>query len=469
MSETIYSHTLRILSCQGCGAPLDATIDGGRFECGFCGVFQVLERRDETSDLAQASARPDISESERHTRLRAQDEAGTPLPPSVRPFLVDGRLPPSRVQDAKAAWIEARRKLSLAASFPIAEKLFHLTLVLAPHAEERERRATLETAVEVLPDPGHRHVLRCMLAQLAALAGGADAAEQWLAPCDRRPLDLLMDSAYRVAASSLASIRGDHTAVLEALGHTANDVPLARASTAAATYLRCDALERLGDLDSARNELRAHASVVGLTALRAQMREIGLPDHCPDSLAFLEAEDAKRKSQRAIEEARRALDAAELASSRHAVGPPVLTLVLFAGLAATLLSAVLTVPWTFITTRGLEQDPLLGAHSHIYCPLVCDGCTGPYGFVRSSSGAHPHNHMFCQQPSGPNGALRPAPRLTNSSLQVGLSMIPCGWPVGLLLLTPLGWRYARARRTRGARLEDTLRRARARYRSLLES
>jgi len=51
-----------------------------------------------------------------------------------------------------------------------------------------------------------------------------------------------------------------------------------------------------------------------------------------------------------------------------------------AGIASTaaLLGLFLSFPYHLIAVRWLDQDPWLGAHHRLFCPLVCSGCRGPY-------------------------------------------------------------------------------------------
>jgi len=70
------------------------------------------------------------------------------------------------------------------APFTENERLFHLTLLLAPQLEPRQQRAFLESAVEVMPTMRHRQVVRCVLAEQAVLSGELDAADQWLSAFD---------------------------------------------------------------------------------------------------------------------------------------------------------------------------------------------------------------------------------------------------------------------------------------------
>ncbi|HJL15500.1 MAG TPA: hypothetical protein RMH99_07595 [Sandaracinaceae bacterium LLY-WYZ-13_1] len=135
------------------------------------------------------------------------------------------------------------------------------------------QRAYLETAIELLPDEGHRHILRCLLARLAAGAGELDAAEEWLSPCHPEPVDLRMDTAYRLARATLAVTRGDHRVVLALLGR---DTPLAEDYALDCALLRIHALDAEGRSDEAVAELEALEERVGEDAL-TRARQSAIP------------------------------------------------------------------------------------------------------------------------------------------------------------------------------------------------
>jgi hypothetical protein len=58
-------------------------------------------------------------------------------------------------------------------------------------------RATYETALEALPSPAHKEIMRCRLARAARKAGDITAAYAWFDGCDPKPSDLEADSDYR--------------------------------------------------------------------------------------------------------------------------------------------------------------------------------------------------------------------------------------------------------------------------------
>jgi hypothetical protein len=37
-----------------------------------------------------------------------------------------------------------------------------------------------------------------------------------------------------------------------------------------------------------------------------------------------------------------------------------------------------SIPWHLVLVRWMDRDPWFGAHSSLFCPTVCAGCTGPY-------------------------------------------------------------------------------------------
>lgn len=197
-----------------------------------------------------------MSESERVARLRDQEARSDALPPSIEAMLgPDGAL--ESVDAGRREWIATRRQLASAPSFPSAERLFHLTVLLEPHLEELARRAVLETAMEMLEDERHRHVLRCIMATAAARSGDVSAAQEWLAAVNSRSLDLAMDSAYRLAAGTVAVVRGEYAKVLGLLGRQDGDVPLFDRDALVGALLRAHALESTGDENEAGRILDA--------------------------------------------------------------------------------------------------------------------------------------------------------------------------------------------------------------------
>lgn len=247
--SSAFSHSLRILTCAGCGAPVEVDLAGGRFGCSYCGAENHLSARDEARDLVKATEPLSMSEMERVARLRDQESLGDRLPASLRDLVdSEGRLWPNYAEEAKRRWLAVREELARSPSFSSSEQLFFLTVLLVPHGERRQLRAFLETAIELLPDDGHRHILRCHLARLAVGAGEPEAAEEWLAACHPRPLELHMDTAYRLAVATLATAREDYQGVLAVLGE---DTPLVGVHVIDCALLRVHALDRVGRREEA--------------------------------------------------------------------------------------------------------------------------------------------------------------------------------------------------------------------------
>jgi len=253
MSKTLFSHDLRVLLCDQCGAAIDVAISGGTVQCRYCNATNHLVQRDESADLAeaQAAARSNISESERVTLLRQQDHQPLMPPPSLMHLVAGDELGTGMVEHAMNEWQTTRRRLQGGAPFSEQEHLFHLTLLLTPHLDERRQRAFLETASETLPDARHRHLLRCLMAKRAVLAGDLASTESWLALCNPKPTDLQMDSGYRLACCYLAIARRQPKEVLTLLGYRFDDVPIADGLDTEAAVLRAHAYEMSGDRNSA--------------------------------------------------------------------------------------------------------------------------------------------------------------------------------------------------------------------------
>lgn len=252
MAEPNYSHDIRILACLGCGAPLRVDVAGGLTTCGYCGATHALAGRDEREDRARAASSrgATVSESERIARLREQADRDEPLPESIAALLDGGRLPLERAKALLPEWKLLRPRVQ-DGDFLASERLFHLTRLILPHVDDRTRRAFLESAIEVLPDHRHRHVLRCELAISAARAGEVEAAEAWLDVVDRRPVDLLMDSAARAASATIAAARRNGAVVLAELGERPGDVPCSRWYVGIHALLRAAGLELVGRVDEA--------------------------------------------------------------------------------------------------------------------------------------------------------------------------------------------------------------------------
>jgi hypothetical protein len=112
-----------------------------------------------------------------------------------------------------------------------------------------------EAALGRLDDAGYRQQLRCHLARLAANHGDLVSAHRWLMGNDERPTDINLDSELRMARVALAFAEHDWPTALRQLGRTRDDVPFASRWAVNASVKRAHALEQVGELGPAANEL----------------------------------------------------------------------------------------------------------------------------------------------------------------------------------------------------------------------
>jgi len=471
VAQTLYSHALRILTCAQCGAPVDASAGGGSVTCAYCHAVSHFTRRDESEDLsaAQAGRAAEISEQERYARLRQQDQQPPALPPQLAAWLVDGHLPTERVGEAERAWREARAEIAITPSFPVCERLYHLTVMLAPHLDERRRRATLETAIETLPDAGHRHVLRCSLAREAAKVGDLAAAEAWLAPVNPRPTDLEQDTAYRLAAATLACARHEPAKVAELLGFRRDDVPLENRSEVACWMLRIDALEKLGRAHDAHAEMDGLVRRWGRERIRAALAHHHPLELCRGSFAAAEATaaHAEQRARRAGDAAKLEQLDAQLKRLRPPLGSAIVNRLIVAGLLTFLVGSV----WTCILSGPLEADPLFGLHARVVCPGVCADCEAPYHFVSWTTTTNNQSssstlNIYCSDAAGrvtdgyalSLAAVNEEPWLTRYEVRggiwfVALTMYAVFYPLCLVFVVALRVRRTLRSRDQVARLK----------------
>jgi hypothetical protein len=116
-------------------------------------------------------------------------------------------------------------------------------------------RAIRETALELLPDPGHKHLLRCTLSRGACLQHDVASAEQWLAACDPYPGNITLDTDYRMSSSYLHVAHGRPAAILETLGNQPGIIPIDFGRDMLAGLLRVHAWEELGSPQAADAQL----------------------------------------------------------------------------------------------------------------------------------------------------------------------------------------------------------------------
>ncbi|MFK7988157.1 MAG: hypothetical protein AB8I08_19205 [Sandaracinaceae bacterium] len=367
--NTLYSHSIRILTCRQCGAPFEASLTGGQFQCQYCAATNVVVKRDEQVDrrLAAEGASASISESERFAQLRVQSQSAEPLPAYLGPWLSGSRLHAGAVPEARAEWQRARQQIAAgSAAFSVAERLFYLTVLLVEHIDPRSQRATLETAAELLTDPRHRHVVRSQLARLAAQNGDLEGAAAWLQTCNPRPRDLVMDTAYRLAAATVATARRQPERVFELLGHHAGEVPLAERDRMACEVLRVNALEQAGQAALATNEVHGWIVLQGPAAVAQAISAFHPLPVLGVSYQQARHAQATRAHEQEIDslvERRQKVVTGVAAGIRPVMRLPVLALILLIPLAAVRCS--------------FDADPLAGVYGLPLCPRVCDDCHGP--------------------------------------------------------------------------------------------
>lgn len=250
--KTQYDTAIRILLCDWCGAPLQLATTGGAAQCRHCGNTNQVGARTEQFVIPT----PQVPEPQRVAQLRMQDNRPLLAPAAYQQLVEGGRIPPWRIAEATAAWQACRKEVRASPSNPEpAERLLFLTMLLSNHLFDAQdflrQRAMFESALEVAQLPRHKQVLRGFLSRSAARLGDLAAAQQWLAPCDPRPLDLESDTAYRVSRAYIDTLSGNFQAVIQWLGRVRDEVPIQDTFDAAATVFRANALERLGDVAGA--------------------------------------------------------------------------------------------------------------------------------------------------------------------------------------------------------------------------
>lgn len=271
---TAHDPQLRALLCTSCGAPLAVPREGGAVTCTYCRTTAQIDRFHldpvRLSSLGPGPALdPEARERARLTSLRAQADtydASTNLyafyeaPPGLEHFdaILDDE--PTKPHLLHEAFVEAIRHLAASRGALEYQRRVHwiarkLKQMHTVSQTEPDPQPYLETARELLTDPGFQQILRCDLASLARARGDLAAAEAWLESCDPRPGQLDLDSDYRSTASRLAIEREDWPRVLALCGESHEAIPMEPASVPMLTLHRIAALERLGRPADAEVEL----------------------------------------------------------------------------------------------------------------------------------------------------------------------------------------------------------------------
>jgi hypothetical protein len=249
-------------------------------------------------------------------------------------------------------------------------------------------RAVLETALDLLGDAGHRHLVMCRMVKHAVRDGDLRSADAWLAECDPASEVLELDSAYRHAEAQIHTAKQDSQAVLSVLGAERDDIPTAPAFELAFVRLRIHAHESLGHLDVAYRQLKQALEKDPGSALVPGLVERGL---APQSVARTRRDEIDGLVERR--------DRLPLGFAAFIVALRAVPIVAFG-----LLIAV-TIPRCVF-----DADPFLGLHGNILCPSVCQGCHGPFRIYTTwhhDGGEHSTNgpQYFCRTASNRVGSM----------------------------------------------------------------
>ncbi|MGB1015524.1 MAG: hypothetical protein ACPG4T_15415, partial [Nannocystaceae bacterium] len=287
MGKTAFDQTLRVLTCESCGAPVTGAVTGGRARCDYCNAINMLPARDDRADKEAASHSPTMSEGERFQRLRSGDGQSLEPPTSLKRFVRDGALAPEVEDEAVQAWKAACAEVEKGASFGASERLFYLTVLLyglwSTKDDDLGIRALIETGLQHLGDPAFRSQLHGMLSRNAARLDDVDAAAYWLSLCDANSANLHVDTSYRFSAAYLATVQQDFDRVILLLGSHIDDVPIADSNDFVCGVLRANAMEQTGHLDEAVNQLTRWLTVSKQSVQAIVEANAGL-DLCPRSM-----------------------------------------------------------------------------------------------------------------------------------------------------------------------------------------
>lgn len=298
MRNTMFGTQIRMLFCENCGAPLETVIEGGAVACSYCKATNAVRPR---LDRFEAKRSSELPEPERIARLRMQDGVPYTPPARVAQLAVGDMIPDHKLTEAFDVFQATRLELKQTNGLDPSERMYALAVLVAntllPKGDAVRARTALETALDVVVLERQRSCLRATLARHATREGDLLSAEQWLAGCDPRSDDLPSDSDYRVAQAVIDTARGNYHAVLATLGADNQAIPIADALDGAASVLRANALERLGDLPRATNLLvdqMGRAGAFGRRAIDSFALSYASLSLCPQSLPQATAAYAKK-------------------------------------------------------------------------------------------------------------------------------------------------------------------------------
>ena len=288
---TTFDADVRILACSNCGAPLPPVgPEGGSAQCGFCRQSSYVGVRDDGS----VSTGAPVDEAQRMASLWRQVDVGFMVHPEVTQLGEHGALTDASFEAARRQWEQIRAIAGDPVQAPaVGDDLMWLTTLLAGFwAQRGDRlrvRALWESTLDASHGPRQRQFCRGSLCRLSVNDGDLDAAAKWLRPCDPQASDLCSDSTYRLSYAFLTSAQGQHQNALQALGQTADELPWFFSVRILATVVRANAIERLGDVTRAADQLRQLAAAnpdAAATVPAMRRANVGL-DLCPQSIPMV--------------------------------------------------------------------------------------------------------------------------------------------------------------------------------------
>ncbi|NVB39321.1 hypothetical protein G6O69_15870 [Pseudenhygromyxa sp. WMMC2535] len=372
---TSFSLEVRHLECRGCGAAL--ILDAGdRVRCNYCGAeYQVEMHRDDGRE--PLSPAEDLA---RLSRLRGQLEhpiVGHIYDLDEVPAVA--RAHGGAAEKLESLWVKLKDP-AVAGTDSSAEQhalcwaaLHSSRLMLAAGVGDRAR-ARLELALDLLRDSGHRHLIRCALAEAAVGVGELDAAEDWLAHCDQAAEVLELDTAYRWARVRCLLARGRIAEVETLVGASASAIPVTKKREADMGLVRAHLQELAGDIDAAIGTYHR----IAVPGLATRARALGL---IPKSRHRLKQRKLTARCQRAMQEL------ADRKSKTVRAGR-----FMFSANFVTLVLVVLLSIVGMATGRG----PLFGLEADALCAHTCETCTGPYKLQNVPW--EPYYGAICERP-----------------------------------------------------------------------
>ena len=291
-----YDPTVRVRPCDDCGAALVVGEAAEERLCEECG-HAVAVPQAQTLMIPQS---PSGDEAERLEHLKTQLDHDWVMPASVAKY---GNVLEDEILEARGVWAELRERLEsnpddvpTRTALVILSNSLHNAMPSKQEEDQRARRALMESAAEAVRDGPTRQKLVGNLVLGAIRAGHEVDARAWLKRLDPHSRSLDADSMYRLGTAMLATAEGDYALVLESVGRAAGELPVHRSCRGLAATLRANALEQLGSVDAAVEELYAQikARHSSLALIKSVVKNLAHLNLCEQSLPLAIQRDQAR-------------------------------------------------------------------------------------------------------------------------------------------------------------------------------